>query len=217
MSGGTSSWSRLNPFASLIPSFLHRPSAADRASADTTTPLLGEALLSSVGLKALLPSVPKITPQLPTLNQTVEINGTAAACNETELNWNRTAEMSRLHCNESNPHGTNITVPTVDPLTGLPGMQFFANLHDMNNKFKREVELNKTAGGPGGANKGKGKAAATEPSKVQLPPKPPHGAKASLPGSIRGKVVAGGKQVIVVKQKPKQPHPQPQQEQLQPS
>jgi hypothetical protein len=122
----------------------------------TTAPLLGEALVSAVALKALLPAVPKIHPQLPTFNQTVEINNTAKACNETEINFNRTADMPRLFCNATNStNATNASTPVVpgnvDP-GSLPGLGFFKGLKDMNEKFVSEG--NKTdKRGPGANSK----------------------------------------------------------------
>jgi hypothetical protein len=108
----------------------------------TTAPLLTEALVSSAALKALLPAVPKINPQLPTFNQSIVINNTAEACNETTINANRTADMPRLLCNATN-NGTNITLPTkVDP-GGLPGIGFFKNLQDMNTKFMSDTQDSK--------------------------------------------------------------------------
>jgi hypothetical protein len=102
--------------------------------------LLGEALVSSAALKALLPAVPKIHPQLPTFNQSVHVNNTAQACNETEINANRTADMTRLKCNAT----SNSTMPSnkVDG-GGLPGIGFFKNLQDMNNKFQADTKDNK--------------------------------------------------------------------------
>jgi hypothetical protein len=135
-----------NPFAALLPSFLHRPEVATSGK-DTTAPLLRQALLQSVGLKALLPSVPKITPQLPTLNQTVEVAGAAAACNETELNFNRTADQPRLRCNETLSNGTVPQVKVPDNIAGLPGIGFFKGLQDMNDKFIKDN--NKSAGATG--------------------------------------------------------------------
>jgi hypothetical protein len=87
-------------------------------------PLLGEALVSTVGLKMLLPSVPRIIPQLPTLNQTIDVQA-APACNETEINLNRTADQTRLSCNATT-NGTNASNP--DPTASLPGLSFFNNL-----------------------------------------------------------------------------------------
>lgn len=74
---------------SLMPGFLRAPEAPRAVPAlPTTLPLLGEALVSTVGLKALLPSVPVIIPQLPTLNQTIEVKA-APPCNETLINADR--------------------------------------------------------------------------------------------------------------------------------
>jgi hypothetical protein len=117
----------------------------------TTVPLLGEALVSSAALKALLPAVPKIHPQLPTFNQTVQINNTAQACNETEINKNRTAEQPRLFCNSTNTNGTNSTVPNVEGKGNLPGIGFFKNLQDMNDKFMEDTKegKNQTKPAPG--------------------------------------------------------------------
>jgi hypothetical protein len=72
----------------------------------------------------LLPSTPRIIPQLPTLNQTIEVEA-APACNETEINLNRTADQPRLSCNATT-NGTNASTP--DPTAGLPGLRFFDNL-----------------------------------------------------------------------------------------
>jgi hypothetical protein len=72
----------------------------------------------------LLPSVPRIIPQLPTLNQTIEVQA-APACNETEINLNRTANETRLSCNATT-NGTNASNP--DPTASLPGLSFFDNL-----------------------------------------------------------------------------------------
>jgi hypothetical protein len=107
--------------------------------ASTTTPLLGEALISSAALKALLPAVPKIHPQLPTFNQSVHVNNTAEACNETAINANRTADMTRLKCNAT----ANSTIPSNKVEGGLPGIGFFKNLQDMNNKFQADTKDNK--------------------------------------------------------------------------
>jgi hypothetical protein len=72
----------------------------------------------------LLPSTPRIIPQLPTLNQTIEVQA-APACNETEINLNRTANQTRLSCNATT-NGTNASNP--DPTASLPGLSFFDNL-----------------------------------------------------------------------------------------
>lgn len=96
-------------------------------------PLLGEALISNVGLKALLPSVPKIIPQLPTLNQTVVVEA-APPCNETEINANRTADQERLTCN-----ATANATQQQQQTANLPGLKFFDNLKKMNEDFMKET------------------------------------------------------------------------------
>jgi hypothetical protein len=136
----------------LVPAFLqHTGSRPGEAS--TTAPLLGEALISSAALKALLPAVPKIHPQLPTFNQTVTVNNTATVCNETEINFNRTADQPRLLCNATN-NGTNSSIPNVGGAGGaLPSIGFFKGLQDMNSKFMAETKDNKnktSSNAPGG-------------------------------------------------------------------
>ncbi|WIA41518.1 hypothetical protein OEZ86_008889 [Tetradesmus obliquus] len=130
-------------FLPAIPSFLNQQTAASR-SLPTTLPLLGEALASTVGLKMLLPSTPRIIPQLPTLNQTIEVQA-APACNETEINMNRTANETRLSCNATlNATSGN----TSDPTASLPGLRFFDNLKAMRDKFDAENKENATASSP---------------------------------------------------------------------
>lgn len=154
--GTASSWS-LNPFSGfsrLVPAFLQH-TGSHPGEVSTTAPLLGEALLSSAALKALLPAVPKIHPQLPTFNQTVTVNNTATACNETEINFNRTADQPRLLCNATN-NGTNSSIPNVGDAASkgaLPSIGFFKGLQDMNSKFMAETKDSKnktTSTAPGG-------------------------------------------------------------------
>ncbi|KAF8056785.1 1-acyl-sn-glycerol-3-phosphate acyltransferase [Scenedesmus sp. PABB004] len=129
-------------------------------------PLLGEALASSVGLKALLPSVPRIVPQLPTLNQTITVTA-APACNETEINLNRTANQTHLSCNAT----ANATAPGAP--VELPSIGFFKNLQQMHKEFEDESMRPSPSPAPA-APKKKAPPGAKPPGAAKPPtPKPP--------------------------------------------
>lgn len=150
---------KLPSFLPPLPAFMTHPGSH---GPDATLPLLGEALISNLGLKALLPATPKIIPQLPTLNQTVTVDA-APACNETELNANRTADQEWKTCNAT----ANATSPAPDPTANLPGLKFFDNLKKMNDDFTKENI--KTSPSP-------------SPSPGSKSPKPPS-SSAKKPGS----------------------------------
>jgi hypothetical protein len=185
---------------SLLPGFMRTPDAPRAApSLPTTGPLLGEALVSTVGLKALLPSVPVIIPQLPTLNQTITVEA-APPCNETEINADRGPDQTWLTCN-STANGTE-TADTPDPTaaaaSSLPGLGFFKNLRDMNDKFVEETKrppsppAGAKAPAPAGAKSPAVPAGSTAPVKVPVPPaggKPAAGGGGSTKPSFSPKLL----------------------------